>query len=86
MNLSYELIVACIVNLIAVGVAFGSLRTKLEAQDRMLVQMREDFDKRIDEMRQEMIISRNRMHELSNRIGDILIDVMKMRRANDGSL
>lgn len=36
MNLSYELIVVCIVNLIAIGVAFGSLRTKLEAQDRML--------------------------------------------------
>lgn len=63
-----QFIIACAVNLVLIGIAYGLIRGRLDA-----------CEKAERELREEVRLIRDRAHELSNRMNSFVLEIFRLR-------
>lgn len=68
MEISLQIALPIIANLIAIGVAYGMVRSRLDASEKS--------DK---ELREEILLCRERLHDLGNRMSALVLEIVRLR-------
>lgn len=76
------LAITIIVNLLAIGMAYGLIRGRLDALEKAEDEQIRALGKIEMYTKDEIKLVRDRVHELSNRMSTLILEIIKLNKAN----
>lgn len=78
-TLIVPVVVPIVLNLVGIGVAYGLIRGRLDALEKAEERHIEALAKVERETKAEIVLTRDRVHELSGRMSELVLEIVRLR-------
>ena len=79
MRLNAEFIAAIALNIFGIGTAYGLIRGRLNALEKAERELKEALRESERKVQAEIVITRERVHDLADRMAELVLEIVKLR-------
>lgn len=76
-----EFVAAIALNIFGIGTAYGLIRGRLNALEKAERDLREALRESEKKVQAEIVITRERVHDLADRMGELVLEIVKLNGA-----